>query len=127
MELTGTDKRKGKHKPTETSQVMVPIELRGETIGMLSVQSPSLGTISQDQIDLIKAVADRVALSAENARLFEETSRRAEREKMVSDITSKFRSANDPDIMIKTAMEELRNALGATRVEVIPQAVKGRE
>ena len=127
MELTGTDKRKGKHKPTETSQVMVPIELRGETIGMLSVQSPSLGTISQDQIDLIKAVADRVALSAENARLFEETSRRAEREKMVSDITSKIRSANDPDIMIKTAMEELRNALGASRVEIIPQAVKDRE
>jgi GAF domain-containing protein len=127
MELTGIGKGKGKQKQTETSRVMVPIELRGETIGMLSVQSPSLGVMSQDQIDLIKAVADRVALSAENARLFEETSRRAEREKMVSDITSKIRSANDPDIMIKTAMEELRNALGATRVEVIPQAVKGRE
>ena len=29
-------------------------------------------------IDLVKAVAERVALSVENARLFEETSRRAE-------------------------------------------------
>jgi hypothetical protein len=29
--------------------------------------------------------------------------------------------------MIQTAMEELRKALGATRVDVIPQAVKGIE
>ncbi len=112
---------------TETSQVLVPIELRGETIGMLAVQTPSIDALSQDQIDLIKAVAERVALSAENARLFDETSRRAERERMVSDITSKIRSVNDPDLMIKTAMEELRNALGVSRVEVIPQVIKGHE
>lgn len=127
MKLTGAAKSKGKQKQTETSHVLVPIELRGETIGTLSVETPSLNELNQDQIDLIKAVAERVALSAENARLFEETSRRAERERLVSDITSKIRSVNDPDLMIKTAMEELRNALGASRVEVIPQVVKGRD
>ncbi len=127
VELSETGRDTGKQKQTETSQILVPIELRGETIGMLSVQSPSQRKMNQDQFDLIKAVADRVALSAENARLFEETSRRAERERMVSEITSKIRSVNDPDIMIKTAMEELRNALGASRVEVIPQTVKGNE
>jgi twitching motility protein PilJ len=83
--------------------------------------------LNQEQIDLIKAVAERVALSAENARLFEETTRRAERERLVSDITGKIRSVNDPQTMIQTAMEELRKALGASRVEVIPQAVKGTE
>ena len=127
LELKGTVKGKGKQKQTESSQILVPIELRGETIGTLAVQTPSLDSLTQDQIDLIKAVAERVALSAENARLFDETSRRAERERMVSDITSKIRSVNDPDLMIKTAMEELRNALGASRVEVIPQVVKGRD
>lgn len=127
IQLTGSSASKAKQKETETSQVLVPIELRGETIGMLSVQTPSIETLSQDQIDIIKAVAERVALSAENARLFDETSRRAERERMVSDITGKIRSVNDPDLMIQTAMEELRNALGASRVEVIPQVIKGRE
>jgi GAF domain-containing protein len=72
-------------------------------------------------MDLIKAVAERVALSIENARLFEETSRRAERERLVSDITTKIRGKNDPDEMIKTAIEELQHALGATRVKIIPQ------
>jgi len=112
---------------TELDQVVVPIQLRGETIGSLIVQSPSTDSLNQDQVNLIKAVAERVALSAENARLFEETIRRAERERLVSDITSKIRSVNDPQTMIKTAIEELRNTLGASRVEIIPQAVKGSE
>jgi GAF domain-containing protein/HAMP domain-containing protein len=127
LPLTGSAKGKGITKQTESSQVVVPIELRGETIGMLAVQTPSLEALNQDQIDLIKAVAERVALSAENARLFDETSRRAERERMVSEISGKIRSVNDPDLMIKTAMEELRQALGASRVEVIPQVIKGQE
>jgi GAF domain-containing protein len=113
--------------PIVATRVVVPIELRGETIGTLVVQSPSMGEINQDQFDLIKAVAERVAISAENARLFDETTRRAERERTVSDITSKIRSGNDPQAMIQTAIEELRNALGASRVEVVPQTIKGAE
>lgn len=112
---------------TETGQVVVPIQLRGETIGTLVVQSPSQETLNQDQLDLITAVAERVALSAENARLFEETTRRAERERLVSDITSKIRGTHDPQAMVQTAIEELRNALGASRVEVVPQSVRGVE
>ncbi len=118
---------KSKENQKDSSQVIVPIKLRGETIGTLVVQSPSTEALNQSQIDLIKAVAERVALSAENARLFEETTRRAERERLVSDITGKIRSVNDPQSMIQTAMEELRKALGASKVEVIPQAVKGTE
>jgi GAF domain-containing protein len=127
IDLMEISKGKSQSKQIEANQVVVPIELRGETIGNLVVQSPSSGRLSQDQLDLIKAVAERVALSAENARLFEETTRRAERERLVSDITGKIRSMNDPQTMIQTAIEELRKALGATRVDVIPQAVKGVE
>jgi GAF domain-containing protein len=127
VELSEPGKRKSREHQSETNQVVIPIELRGETIGSLVVQSPSSNKLNQEQIDLIKSVAERVALSAENARLFEETTRRAERERLVSDITSKIRSVNDPQTMIQTAMEELRKALGASRVEVIPQAVKGAE
>lgn len=114
-------------RSAETGQVVVPIRLRGETIGTLVVQSPSQETMNQDQLDLINAVAERVALSAENARLFEETTRRAERERLVSDITSKIRGTHDPQAMVQTAIDELRKALGASRVEVVPQSVQGAE
>ena len=127
VDLLETGKGRGRDIQKLSSQTVVPIQLRGETIGNLVVQSPSAEKLTDEQINLIKAVAERVALSAENARLFEETTRRAERERLVSEITGKIRSGNDPQAMIQTAMEELRRALGASRVEVIPQAVKGAE
>lgn len=118
---------RNKSKQTGAAQAVVPIALRGEVIGSLVVQAPSENQWNEDQLDLIRAVAERVALSAENARLFEETTARAERERLVSDITSKIRSHTDPQTMIQTAIDELRSALGASRVEVIPQAIKGAE
>lgn len=127
VDLSERGPRRSGDNQVELNQVVVPIELRGETIGTLIVQSPSTDKLNQDQINLVKAVAERVALSAENARLFEETTRRAERERLVSDITGKIRSVNDPQTIINTAMEELRKTLGASRVEIIPQAVKGNE
>ena len=72
-------------------------------------------------MDLIRAVAERVAVIAENARLFDETSRRAQRERMVTDITTKIRETNDPQVMIETAIKELREALNVSRVEIVPQ------
>ena len=122
LELTVFDKGTPKAGQTETSRIVVPIELRGEKIASLIVQSP--GSVDEDQLDLIRAVAERVAISAENARLFDETTRRAERERTVSEITGKIRSVNDPQAMIQVAIEELRNALGASRVEIVPQTIQ---
>lgn len=104
----------------EKQRISVPIILRGETIGTLSVQVQQNEHVSADQLDLIRAVAERVALSAENARLFEETSTRAERERLVSDITTKVRATNNPQEMIQTAVQELQRALGVARIEIIP-------
>ena len=117
-----TDLGKGKAKKKDSDRIVVPIELRGEVIGNLVVQAPKKIEWNEDEQDLIKAVAERVALSAENARLFEETTLRAERERLVSEITGKIRSNNDPQTMIETAVNELKNVLGASRVEIIPQS-----
>ena len=111
----------GNKKEEETNRLIVPIKLRNELIGNLVIQVPQGKEWNQDQLDLAQAVADRVALSAENARLFNETSRRAERERMVTEITSKIRSTNNPAEMINIALNELRSALGATQVQLIPQ------
>lgn len=109
---------------TNRKQVVVPIVMRGQEIGELAVSIPREGTITSDQMDMVRAVADRVAVIAENARLFDETTRRAEREKLVTDITTKIRGTNDPQEMIDTAIRELQEALKVSRIEIIPQKNK---
>jgi GAF domain-containing protein len=121
--LNKDGRRNGQGNSDQPAELSVPIKLRGETIGNLIVHAPDGRYWRKDQVELVKAVADRVALSAENARLFDETSRRAERERLVTEITSKIRSTNDPEEMINTALEELRSALGAAQIQIIPQVV----
>jgi len=115
---------KDTHEIPGNPRISVPISIRGETIGTLAVQVPDIVSIGDDQMDLVNAVAERVALSVENARLFEETTRRAERERLVSDITVKIRNTNDPEAMIETALDELKQALGATKVQLVPHTLQ---
>jgi GAF domain-containing protein len=105
----------------------VPIILRGETIGTLSVQVPINEQISADQIELIKAVAERVALSAENARLFEETTRRAESERIISDITSKIGTSVRTESILRTAAEELSQLLDDADIFIDLQTTNNNE
>jgi GAF domain-containing protein len=95
----------------DKQEISVPIILRGETIGTLSVQVPKNERVGTDQMDLIKAVAERVALSAENARLFEETTRRAERERIISDIASKIGTSVRTENILRTTATELSQLL----------------
>lgn len=95
----------------DRNELNVPIMLRGETIGTLSVHSPTGERITPDQMDLVKAVAERVAISAENARLFDETTRRAERERIVSDITSRISASFRMESILRTTASELSQLL----------------
>lgn len=104
----------------QMTKMAVPIVLRGEIIGVLDVQTSEKREWSQDEIDVAKAIAERVALAAENARLFEETTERAERERKVSEITSKIRSTNDPNEMIQVALSELKQTLNIKDARILP-------
>ncbi len=109
----------------QDDMIDIPIRLRDQVIGTLQIKtSKENESLSADQINIIESVTERLGLALDNARLFEETSTRAARERLVSEITTKIRSTNDPQEMIKTAMEELKHALGAKQIEIIPQGAQ---
>ncbi|MCC7118004.1 MAG: GAF domain-containing protein [Anaerolineales bacterium] len=116
---TPLDEKEADQKPDEAKkEVHVPIALRGENIGSLVVHVPANEKVSADQMDLIKAVAERVALSAENARLFEETARRAEREQFISDIAAKISASVRTESILKTTAKELNQVLDGAEVVI---------
>jgi GAF domain-containing protein len=98
----------------------VPILLRGEMIGAIKVQDLSPDRVfSNDETQAVRDVAQQVGVALENARLFERTMLRAERERKVLEITSRIRSTNDPQEMLEIAAAEVQRALGATRAQII--------
>ena len=98
----------------------VPLKLRDQVIGVLDIRSNTSSQWSESQLTLIRAIAERVSLALENARLFEETTRRADRERAVSEITTRIRSTTDPQLMLQTALDELKRALGAKDIQIRP-------
>jgi GAF domain-containing protein len=79
------------------------------------------------EINLALAVAEQVGLALENARLLEVTQRRAERERLVSQITTRMRASNDPEAIMETAVSQLRQILGVQNVRVRIQAKEAVE
>jgi GAF domain-containing protein len=60
---------------------------------------------------LLHTVAGEVAIAIENARLIEQTERRAQREHIVADISSRMWAANDIESILRTAGDELGRVL----------------
>jgi GAF domain-containing protein len=67
---------------------------------------------------MLETITDRLALALENARLVEEIQNRAERERMIGDISAKIRSSSDVDKVLRIAAEELGRSLGIPEVLV---------
>ena len=73
---------------------------------------------TQDEIALVEAVADQMALAIENARLLDETQQRAEREQALSEVTTRFTRSLDIDTLLQTAVRELGQLLQADEISV---------
>jgi GAF domain-containing protein len=95
--------------------LVTPIRLRGRVIGALGLQDSRAARIwSEDEIALVETTAAQVAQALEVAHLLDKTQRLARREQLVSEITSKIRSAPDINGILHTAVEEMRRALGVS-------------
>jgi transcriptional regulator with GAF, ATPase, and Fis domain len=97
--------------------VALPIKLRNQVLGAVDIRFEGK-SIPGDLIPMLETITDRLALALENARLVEEIQNRAERERMIGDISAKIRSSADVDKVLRIAAEELGRSLGIPEVLV---------
>lgn len=77
---TGADPRYVEWHPGIRSEVAVPLIVKHRVIGVLDLESRRLGYFHEDHVRLLSLIAPSVAISIENARLYEEL---AEREREI--------------------------------------------
>src|SRR5258706_9027247 len=80
----GTRNGKGK------AALIVPVKLRNEVIGTISVNLPEGDRLDTDNVDIVRAASERIALALENATLLEESQRRAAKERTIGQISAKI-------------------------------------
>jgi GAF domain-containing protein len=107
--IPGTDEK--------STSIAIPIKLRGQSIGALDIKL-NLGHIPVDLMPLIETISDRLAVALENARLLEEIQNKADREHQVGEISSKIRSSPNVEQILRTAVAEIGQSLGASEVSI---------
>ncbi len=59
--------------PVTRSEMALPLQIRGRTIGVLDIQSSESGAFTEEDVEVLKILADGVTSLIENARLYDET------------------------------------------------------
>lgn len=92
--------------------VAVPVILRGEVIGAIEVE-PGDNAVQGDTVEMVQAIAQRLASSLDNARLYEEAQVATVQEQRINQIVTRYQTATTVDDLLRITLTELSEALGA--------------
>jgi len=121
---SGAPGRRGKEASAQEQggngrHLVAPIRLRGQDIGSITLrQDPQEDPWSPEEVALMEEVSTQVALALENARLLEESQRRARRERMLSEMTARFTRSLDFNTVLQAAARELGQLSGVVEASV---------
>ena len=102
-----------------TPTMHVPVKLRDQIVGFLNIQSNDPNrNWSEDEVALVQTISERAAFALENARLFEEAQRRASKERIIGEISTKIGSVANIDNIIETAVRELGRTMPDAEIAI---------
>jgi GAF domain-containing protein len=97
--------------------VDIPILLREQVIGRLTLETNGQ-ELTEEDLALIDALTTQTALALENARLVQETERRAIQEQKLNTFSNRFNRALDIDNILKVAVEEFGHLPAVTEATI---------
>jgi len=107
-----TETRNGAHI------LRVPIVLRGQLLGMMEFTAQDGQTWDVKSVELSRAIAQRLALSLENLRLFEQAQMAVAREQVANQVSTLLQARSDVDSLIAVAADVFQQALGAAYTNI---------
>ncbi len=107
----------GEPTPNNTIPVIVPILYRGQALGAVEWELPEQD-FDYNRVLLAEELVNRLGISLENARLFQESQRATERERLVNEISTQLVGQTDIDAILQTAVREVGKALRIPHVNI---------
>lgn len=100
--------------------LVAPITLRGgEVIGALGIHDAQRRRQwTAEEMALVEAITERLALAAERLRLFDETRRRIAQEQIIRQITEQMQRAADVETILRSTATQLGQVTGAPRTYI---------
>jgi GAF domain-containing protein len=103
---------------SELPELTVPVLTHGQALGTIEAHKAGTEEWTEDEIELMRSLSEQLSMALDSARLYQDTQRRAARERLVGEITAHMRETLDVDTVLQTAIREMGATLGIPRVEV---------
>ncbi len=101
------------------NHMAIPIRVRGAVIGVINTtRRPGEGDWNTTDRTFLETIAEQLGVALDSARLYAETRRRAEEDRLVDELTGRMRATLDLRSVLETAAREMRQALNLAEVEV---------
>ncbi len=98
--------------------ITVPIMVRGQVVGAMEFEVESDTPLPPEDLEMIREVSERLGVAAENARLFQNNRRAAQREATLNAIATRLQASNSIDNVLGEAARGLRETLGANKIAI---------
>jgi methyl-accepting chemotaxis protein PixJ len=106
----------------------IPIKVRGSVVGVMDTyKSTDSGEWTEEELAFLETLTEQLGVALDSARLYEETQQRAERERLVAEITGRMRQTLEIDSVLKTAAQEIYQVLGLKRAAIRLSNTAARE
>jgi GAF domain-containing protein/HAMP domain-containing protein len=102
----------------EAATLHLPITVRGNAIGAIRLDKRKGGKWPEGDIATASALAEQLSAALESARLFNDISQRAERERLVADITARIGANIKVDDILSSTVDELGRLLGDSEISI---------
>ena len=97
--------------PETRAEMAIPVLAGEKLLGVLDVQAEQVGRFTQEDVNIQTTLASQVAVTLENAALFQQVQRQAEYEAMINAISQKIQSTTTVESALQVAIRELGMAL----------------
>ena len=105
--------RLGDPEHVAASIILIPLQAGGRRIGALSTQSYEGLAYNDEHVSILTALAHQVTVAIENARLFEEANRRAQRLMILNEIGREISALSDLPTLMETVYQRIAKTLPA--------------
>lgn len=89
------------------SALVVPIFSGPRKLGILTLTHPEVGHFNQDDLELMQAAADQMALAIRNAQIYDDQRRLAERQTTLYEVLRTIGTLLDPDAVLLVAVDKI--------------------
>ena len=101
-----------------SAKVATPIKVRDQVVGILDAHKPADEPWTAEEVSLLETLTEQFGVALDSARLYQDSQRRAARERLVGEVTARMRESLNLDAVLRTTTEEMHRVFNLAEAEI---------